>query len=101
MDVLYFEPRDPFPPRERDEGEEKTKEGRAKSEQRRNVGRQGEKVERNEKARGDGLAPANHVVCIHLHRILFLRSRVPSLPYEDSRDSSLANGDKERRKKNH
>lgn len=31
----------------------------------------GEKVE---EARGDGLAGANHLVCIHLRRILFLRS---------------------------
>lgn len=80
MDVFYFGPRDPASL----EGERKKGEIKRVEQRRWNKARTsgegcrgwkgGEKVERNEKARRDGLVGANHLVCIHLRRILFLRS---------------------------
>lgn len=69
MDVFYFEPRDPFSPSRQGRKGERIKGGRRDGA--RKVESGGEKVE---EARGDGLAGANHLVCIHLRRILFLRS---------------------------
>lgn len=57
-----------FPPLDREEREE---EERGRRDGARKLESGGEKVE---EARGDGLAGANHLVCIHLRRILFLRS---------------------------
>lgn len=80
MDVFYFEPRDPSSPerkkeREEEKGQETGNGGGIKQERAEaSRGCEGEKVERNEEARGDGLAGANHLVCIHLRRILFLTS---------------------------
>lgn len=108
MDVFLFRrhatllhPRE----RTRKRGMTKRMEGRSKNEEAPSVrkkereggGGEGEKVEQNEEeARGDGLTGANHLVCIHLRRILFLRSLcaraslffLENSTSETSRDSS-------------
>lgn len=70
MDVFYFEPRDPSSSTGK-KGRKKKGGGRGEGMEQENWRAEREKVE---EARGDGLAGANHLVCIHLRRILFLRS---------------------------
>lgn len=67
--VLFRATRPFFLPPRASEGR---KEGEAKGWSKKSGERRGKKVE---EARGDGSAGVNHLVCIHLRRILFLPAR--------------------------